>query len=188
MFSDQHSIMSFKRICQIGSSQASSLNCSKRSLLIGRFEITKCTGWIRLFSLNSDFTFSMYAQLTASKNSIVVLGEYFKSNLPFRKCGKNFWIRDRKLTMDVQRLVLMAGDHWLQWIYVHKDIHGISQHQNLWKVLSFWFDRSVFRNIKVIMVHIQHGTILGRLRFCRCFLEGHLILESLHQFSNGSVD
>ena len=56
-FSGQPSIMYFIRVCVTESFRVYPLNCSKRSLLIGRFEITKCTWWIRLFSTNSGFEF-----------------------------------------------------------------------------------------------------------------------------------
>ena len=59
----------------------------------------------------------------------------------------------------------MTGDHWLLWICVHKDIHGISQQQNLQKRFPFPFGNSIFRNLKVIMMHTQQGIVLGRLGF-----------------------
>ena len=83
----------------------------------------------------------------------------------------------------------MAGDRSLWWIYIHKDFHGISQHKKPWEGFPFRTGKlSVFRNLEVIVTHIQQGTILGRLGFCDFVLEGHLILQSLCQFSNGFVD
>ena len=103
-FPGQPLIVHFIRVCKIESFRVSSLNCSKRSLLIGRFEITKCTWWLRLFSSNSGFEFLMNAQLRASETDIVFPGEYFKSNPDFCKRGKNFWIRDGKLTMNLLKI------------------------------------------------------------------------------------
>ena len=103
-FSGQPSIVYFIRVCTIESFRVSSLNCSKRSMLIGRFEITKCTWWTRLFSSNSGFKFLMYAQLRASQSNVVFRGEYFKSNSCFCKRRKNLLIPDGKLTMDLLKI------------------------------------------------------------------------------------
>ena len=113
-FSGQPSIVYFIRVCKIGSFQVFSLNCSKRSLLIGRFNITKCTWCTRLFSSNSGFEFSMYARPRASKTNIIfplffpfhcsivfniAFHYFFKSNSYFCKRRKNFWIRGGQLMM-----------------------------------------------------------------------------------------
>ena len=46
VFSREPSMVYIRRVCKIGSFWVSSLNCSKLSLLIGRFEIKiACDGW-----------------------------------------------------------------------------------------------------------------------------------------------
>ena len=147
-----------------------------------------CTWWIRLFSSNSRFKFLMYVRLRESETNIVFPGEYFKSNSYFCKRRNNFWIRGRQLTTIYERLLLMAGDHWLLWICVHKSIYGISQHQKLWKGFAFRFGRNVFCSLELIVMHIQQDTILVKLGFYGFVLEGRLILQSVCQFSNGFVD
>ena len=117
-FSSQSSIVHFIRVCKIGSFWVSSLNCSKYSLLIGRFKITKCTWWIRLFSSNSGFEFLMYAQLRASKTNIGFPGGYFKSNLYFCKHRKNFWIQGQQLTID---LLKIDFNDW--WFLITVNLH-----------------------------------------------------------------
>ena len=131
VFSGQPSLAYFISISRIESFQVSSLNCSKRSLLTGRFEITKCTWWIRLFSSNSGLQFLMYAQMRATKTNIVFPGEYFKSNSYFCKHRKNL-LNMRQTTNDG------FTKDWFQWLviiycceYRSRDIHGISQHQKL---------------------------------------------------------
>ena len=118
VFSGQPSLAYFISISRIESFQVSSLNCSKRSLLTGRFEITKCTWWIRLFSSNSGLQFLMYAQMRATKTNIVFPGEYFKSNSYFCKHRKNLWIWGRQLTMD---LLKIDFNGWWSFIAVNID-------------------------------------------------------------------
>ena len=52
----------------------------------------------------------------------------------------------------------------------------------------FFFGHSVFLNQEVIVMHIQQGTILGKLGFCAFVAERHLILQSLPPSSNVFVD
>ena len=65
----------FKKICKIEFFRAFYLNCSKCLLLMRRFEITKCTWWIRLISSNSSFNFLIDARLRASETNIVFPGQ-----------------------------------------------------------------------------------------------------------------
>ena len=107
----------FKRVCAIGSFCVISLNCSKCSLLIGRFKIIsfvtevpiiqkpwflhdrdlrhervkKWTWWMRLVLANS-LQVLQYVWLKASETNIVFPDEHFKSNSHFSKRRKNVLI------------------------------------------------------------------------------------------------
>ena len=104
VFSGQPLIVYFIRVCKIRSFRVSSLNCFKRSLLIGRLEITKCTWWIRLFSSNSAFPFLMYARLRACETIIIFQVSISNQIHIFANIEKNLWIQRGQLTMDLLKI------------------------------------------------------------------------------------
>ena len=104
-FSHQPSMVYFIiRVCKIGSFRVFSLNCSKRSFLIGRFQITTGTWWIRLFSSNSCFKFLNVCSAEGGHPKLTLFFQVFWSNSYFCKGRKNFCIRGRQLKMDLLKI------------------------------------------------------------------------------------
>ena len=86
----------------------------KRVSLIGKFDNTKWTWWIKLASVNSGSERLKWGLLRVSETGMSLPDEYWSSKSYFWRCRKISGYQEGKTLLSYWKLNLMICDHWLR--------------------------------------------------------------------------